>query len=163
MRMILTINGNRWGAAALGFVEVLIWALALGGVVIYLSNPFALFAYAGGFATGTLLGLYIEDRVALGFRSVQIINANPDLQVAPYLREAGFRVTILPGSGQFGPVEVALLVIRRRQLPRVFRIIDEVAPRAFVSVERADRASGEVFGNLRDQRRRSRLLGLVGK
>lgn len=162
MRMILTINGNRWWAAALGFVELVIWSLALAGMIIYLSNPFAILAYAGGFASGTLLGLIIEDRVAVGFRSVQIINANPEIQVAPHLREAGFRVTILPGSGQFGPVEVALLVIRRRHLPRVFRLIDEIAPRAFVSVERADRPSGEMFGTLRGQQRRS-LRNLVRK
>lgn len=160
--MIVTINGNRWIAAALGFIEVVVWALALGGMVIYLSNPLAVLAYAGGFATGTLLGLFIEDRVALGFRTVQIINANPDIQVAPYLREAGFRVTILPGSGQFGPVEVALLIIRRRQLPLVFRLVDEVAPRAFVSVERADRPSGEMFGTARGRQRRS-LRQLVRK
>lgn len=163
MRIILTINGNRWWATFLGFIEVVIWALALGGMVIYLSNPFAVLAYAGGFAVGTLLGLIIEDRVALGFRSVQVINANPDVQVAPHLREAGFRVTILPGSGQFGPVEVALLIVRRRQLPRIFRLIDEVAPRAFVSVQRTDRPSGEMFGTLRDRPRQSRFMGLVRK
>jgi uncharacterized protein YebE (UPF0316 family) len=163
MRIIVTINGNRWLATVLGFFELIIWSLALGGMVIYLSNPFAVLAFAAGFSAGTYVGLMIEDRVALGFRSVQIINANPEVQVAPPLREAGFRVTILPGYGQFGPVEVAVLVIRRRSLRRVFQIVDEVAPRAFISVERADRPSAEMFGTLRDDRRKSRLFGLVRK
>jgi uncharacterized protein YebE (UPF0316 family) len=162
MRMILTINGHRWWAGLLGFVEVAIWALALAGMVIYLDNPLAIVGYAGGFAVGTVVGLFIEERVAVGYRTLQIINANPEIQVAPRLREGGFRATSLPGFGQYGPVEVVLLVIRRRSLGQVLRIVEDVAPRAFVSVERADRPSGEAFGTLLGARR-SRLRALVGK
>lgn len=162
MRMILTINGHRWWAALLGFVEVGIWALALAGMVIYLSNPLAIVGYAGGFAVGTVVGLFIEERIAVGYRTVQVINANPEVQVAPRLREAGFRATTLPGMGQFGPVEVVLMVIRRRSLGQVMRVVEEIAPRAFVSVERADRPSGEAFGTLPGMRR-NRLRALIGK
>ena len=162
MRMILTINGHRWWAGLLGFVEITIWSLALGGMVIYLDNPLAIAGYAGGFALGTVVGLFIEERVAVGYRTVQIINANSEVSVATELRAAGFRATNLSGFGQFGPVEVVLLVIRRRSLAQVLRVIEEVAPRAFVSVERADRPSGEMFGTL-PSARPSRLRALVGK
>jgi uncharacterized protein YebE (UPF0316 family) len=77
LRVMFTGSGSRWIAAGLGFVELTIWALAVGGLVTNLTNPFVLIAYAGGFAAGTLFGLTIEDRLALGFRSVQVVNADP--------------------------------------------------------------------------------------
>ncbi len=152
LRVMFTVSGSRWIAAALGFVELTIWALAVGGLVNNLTNPFALVAYAGGFAAGTLVGLTIEDRLALGFRTVQIVNADSGVDLASRLREAGYRVTELAGEGRSGPVEVILLVIRRRQLNDLRRLITEVAPSAFMTVERADRPAGGAFGALGGRR-----------
>lgn len=72
--MIMVIAGHRVASAALGFVEVLIWVLAVGGVVEHLSNPAAVLAFAGGFSVGTLVGMTIEQRIAIGFRVVRVIN-----------------------------------------------------------------------------------------
>jgi uncharacterized protein YebE (UPF0316 family) len=152
LRVMFTVSGSRWIAAGLGFVELTIWALAVGGLVNNLTNPFALVAYAGGFAAGTLVGLTIEDRLALGFRSVQVINADPAVELAEALREAGYRVTELSGTGRGGPVEVSLVVIRRRQLNALRTLITELAPGAFMTVERADRPAGGTFGALGGRR-----------
>jgi uncharacterized protein YebE (UPF0316 family) len=148
LRVMFTVSGSRWIAAGLGFVELTIWALAVGGLVTNLTNPFVLVAYAGGFAAGTLVGLTIEDRMALGFRSVQVVNADPTVDLSSALRAEGYRVTELQGEGRSGPVEVILVVIRRRQLNALRRLITEVSPQAFMTVERADRPAGGVFGAL---------------
>jgi len=142
IRMIVVINGRRWTAAALGFAEVVIWALAVGGVIRYLDNPLALVGYAGGFSTGTLVGMWIEDRIALGLRVVQVINPDRSINVASALRERDYRVTQIEGVGLRGAVEIAYSVVRRRKLDDVMTIIGEVAPNAFVTIERAERATG---------------------
>lgn len=147
MRMILVISGARYSAAALGFVEVTIWALAVGGMIKYLENPFAVIAYAAGFAAGTLAGVSIEGRIALGYRVVRVINADMSRDVSARLREEGaLRVTRIDGAGKEGPVEIAFLVVKRRDLTRALSIIEQIAPDAFVSVERTDHAAGEAFG-----------------
>ncbi len=153
LRVMFTVSGNRWIAAGLGFIELTIWALAMGGLVSNLTNPFALVAYAGGFSAGTLVGLMIEDRLALGFRTVQVVNADPEVDLAGHLRMAGYRVTELKGEGRSGPVEVILIVIRRRQLSALRALITGIAPRAFMTVERADRPAGSTFGALAPRRR----------
>ncbi len=145
IRMVLVIANHRYLAAVLGFFEVLIWAMAVGGVIKYLDNPFALVCYAGGFAAGTLVGMIIEDRIALGYRVVQIINRDPELRVAESLRSKDYRVTRLEGAGRDGPVEIAQAVIRRRHLQRVLGLVNSIAPEAFVTIERADRPSGGAF------------------
>ncbi len=144
-RMVLVIANHRYLAAILGFFEVVIWALAVGGVIKFLHNPVALVSYAGGFAAGTLVGMIIEDRVALGYRVVQVINPNPDISVAARLRERDYRVTRIDASGRDGPVEIAHAVIRRRKLRELIDLVNKTVPEAFVTVERADRPSGGAF------------------
>lgn len=145
MRFIFTISGSRFIAAGLGFVEVTIWVLAVGGALRYLSDPLAVVAYAGGFASGTLIGITIEDRLAMGYRAVRFISANQDVNVCDVIRDRGFRCTRMQGHGRAGPVEIGFCVVRRRHLKDVLEIINRTDPTAFVSVERADRASGGPF------------------
>lgn len=145
MRFIFTISGSRFIAAGLGFFEVTIWVLAVGGALRYLDDPLAIIAYAGGFASGTLIGITIEDRLAMGYRAVRFISSDQNVNVCEVLRNHDFRCTRMQGHGRSGPVEIGFCVVRRRQLPKVMEIINRTDPRAFISVERADRASGGPF------------------
>lgn len=138
VRMMLTVSGHRYAAALLGFVEVVIWVFAVGGALAYLPNPLAVLGYAGGFAAGTLVGMWIEDRMALGYRVVQVISPRTDTEVAGVLRERGHRVTRVDGHGRAGPVEIAFLVVKRRRVQKLLREIREFAPSSFITVERVD-------------------------
>jgi hypothetical protein len=72
-RMILIVRNQQVLVPILGFFEVLIWVLAVGVVVQHLTSPLHLLGYAGGFATGNLVGLVIEERLALGVATVQTV------------------------------------------------------------------------------------------
>lgn len=141
IRVIFVINGAKLTAAVLGFFEVIIWALAVGGVITYLREPIALVAYGGGFAMGTLIGMHVEQKLAVGWRMIRVVNPDPDVHVAEMMRESGYRVTSVPGRGQRGPVEVAFLAIKRKDVPEALERIHEVAPGSFVTIERTERAS----------------------
>ena len=58
VRTIMMINGSRLGSAILGALEVTIWVLAVGGVLKYLPNPWAVLGYAAGFGTGVFVGMF---------------------------------------------------------------------------------------------------------
>lgn len=150
VRTILMLSGMRVLPAMLGAVEVTIWVLAVGGVIKHLpESPLALVAYACGFASGVLVGMTIEDRLALGFRVVRVISphsARPEgRSLCDALRTLGYPVTRVDASGRSGPVEMAFMVIRRRDLRPLRAHIEEIAPDSFVTVERADPPSGGVF------------------
>jgi uncharacterized protein YebE (UPF0316 family) len=153
VRMIMVISGHRIASAALGFLEVLIWVLAVGGAVEQLGNPIAVLAFAGGFAAGTLIGMTIEKRLAIGFRVVRVINPKPGLDLAGALREQGYTATRLEGNDREGPVEIVFITIRRKAVPELLERIAEVTPSAFLSVERAERVSGfvPIAGNRADR------------
>ena len=144
VRMIMVISGHRVASAALGFLEVLIWVLALGGAVEHLNNPIAVLAFARGFSAGTLIGMSIENRLAMGFRVVRVINPRPEANLAVALRDLGYTATRLDGHDRDGPVEIVFVTVRRRATLELLERIAEVVPNAFLSVERAERVSGFV-------------------
>ncbi|WP_428388232.1 DUF2179 domain-containing protein [Mucisphaera sp.] len=159
IRMILVIAGRRWISAFIGFIEVAIWALAVGGLVTNLSNPIILVFYAGGFAAGTILGIYIEEWIALGIRLVRVINRDTSINLCRALREKGFRVTRVEGTGQDGPVEIGFSIVRRTDLPAYQDAVHSIAPKAWIAVERAEQASATAITSDANKRRR-KLFGL---
>lgn len=159
VRTILVIGGRSWLSAFLGFVEVLIWVLAAGGVITYLTNVFALLGYAGGFAVGVLVGMLIENRLALGYRIVRVVNTNQEIALSDRLREKGYLVTRVDGHGRDGPVEIAFMILRRRLVQKLQADVARIAPRAFVSVGQADRPTIASVGS--DSRFGNRLWNLA--
>lgn len=140
LRTLFLINGSRVTAPALGFFEVVIWVLAVGGVIKYLPNPFAVLAYGGGYAAGTMLGMWVEAKLAIGYRMVRAINAIDGPSLAEQLRGAGFTATRVEGDGKEGKVELVYCAVRRKRLAELLEKIQTFAPKAFLTVDRSDHA-----------------------
>jgi uncharacterized protein YebE (UPF0316 family) len=135
LRMLLSVRGFKMAAPLIGFFEVLIWVFAVGNAIRFLDSPLHLLGYAGGFATGTLVGLWIEEKMAFGLSTVRIMSQHGGVEIAEALRDQGFGVTEFAGHGRQGRVEVVYAVIRRRDLPFVFEQVGVWDPEAFVTVE----------------------------
>jgi len=138
VRILLMMRGRRGGAAAVGFVEVLIWVVAVGNAMQHLSSPYHLAGYAGGFAMGTYVGVSVERALALGRVVVRAILPAPEgtgRAAAQLLREEGYAVTEMEGRGRSGPVTVLNVVVARRHASAVAERIESVAPAAFITVE----------------------------
>lgn len=145
VRMLMVTAGLRWQAALMAMAQIAVFVLAIGAVVTNLDNPFAVLGYTLGWGAGTFLGMWAEERAAFGYRLIQVINGDPTVHVADELRRRGLRVTRMDGHGMRGSVEVAMTVIPRRSLDTVRAHIMEIAPRAFITVERAERPIGGTF------------------
>lgn len=140
LRIGMIVRGRRGWAAILSFFESLIWLTAAAQVLSHLESPIQFVAYAGGYATDTLVGSLIEQWLAVGkvvLRAFVPLNA-PD--VAGALRAAGYYVTVLNGSGRDGDVRVLFSVIPRKQSPQVLKLIEDIYPKAFVTIEEVSTA-----------------------
>lgn len=135
LRIVLSVRGYKRLAPLIGFFEVTMWVIAVGTAIKHLDSPLHLVGYAGGFATGTWVGLMIEEKIALGMASVRVVSRVGGVELAEALRERGFGVTEYAGQGREGHVEVVEAVIRRRDLPAVFAEVELWDPDAFVTVE----------------------------
>ncbi len=81
LRTLMLVKGKRFHAAFLGFFEVIIFILALDRVVGDLGNPISLLFYGLGFATGNVVGSYLEEKLALGHLTVQVISMTKPLEL----------------------------------------------------------------------------------
>jgi uncharacterized protein YebE (UPF0316 family) len=140
IRTVAVINGRKTTAWVLGFFEVLIWIFAVGKVVGGAQeNIYYAVAYALGFAFGNYVGLFIEQRVAMGERVIQCFTNTAGM--AWSLRQQGYRVTVFTGEGRDGPVQMLYMKVKRRHVPKVLRLIRAVEPKALYVVEDVKEAS----------------------
>jgi uncharacterized protein YebE (UPF0316 family) len=135
VRMLFIMRNAKVWAPLIGFFEVLIWLMAAGTAIQHLSSPWHVLGYAGGFAAGNLVGLWLEERLAFGFASVQVFTPAQGADLAAAIRMYGHGVTEIQGRGRDGPIDLILSVVRRRDLPTLKALVNDLAPEAFVSVE----------------------------
>jgi len=135
VRVTMIVRGPRWGAPLIGFFEILVWILAVGAAIQNLSSPLHVIAYAGGYAGGTAVGMWVESRLAFGWGVVRTFTRGEEGRLASALRAEGYAVTEQAGMGKSGPVAVLYAVVRRRMIPHVLDIISRIDPSAFVTVQ----------------------------
>ena len=134
-RMLSITRGQRKTAALLGFVEVTIWVVAISQVFVNLNSLWNILAYSGGFAAGTLTGLWLEGKIALGTVSVFIVSATNGSDIADAVRSAGHGATELPALGRAGPVSLASVVLPRRQLKGLTSLVNSIDANSFITIE----------------------------
>jgi uncharacterized protein YebE (UPF0316 family) len=132
IRTLMIVRGNRLCAAFIGFFEVIVYITALNRVVGGLNNPANLLAYALGFATGNYVGSFIEEKLAFGLTTVQIITAKPEM--VEDIRQKGFGVTVMEGMGKEGSRQVLVVSLSRKALPILMNVIEQRDPAAFITV-----------------------------
>jgi uncharacterized protein YebE (UPF0316 family) len=135
IRIVLAVRGHKFVVPFIGFFEVLIWVFAVGHAIRFLDSPLHLLGYAGGFATGSIVGLLIEERLAIGYASIRVVSRHAGVEMADALRSRGFGVTEFAGHGRDGRVEIMYTVCRRRDIPKVLEEVEIWDRQAFVTVE----------------------------
>ncbi|MFC1660391.1 DUF2179 domain-containing protein [Gemmatimonadota bacterium] len=135
VRMLLIMRNAKIWAPLIGFFEVMIWLFAAGTAIQHLESPWHVLGYAGGFAAGNLVGLLMEEKLAIGLASVQVFTRSQGTDLAEALRVFGHGVTQIQGRGKDGAVDLVISVIRRKDLAAVHQLVEDLTPDAFVSVE----------------------------
>ncbi len=145
LRIIFISRGKRYLAPLLGFIEVFIWVAIISQLVRGANNIVAYLAYAAGFAAGNFVGMYIEDRLAIGTLVLRIIVPNGADTLIGHLRAAGFGVTSVDAEGATGAVKLVYTIVMRRDLANVADIIHQSHPHAFFTVEELRSAQEGIF------------------
>ena len=137
VRVLLMNRGLELWSAALGFFEVLVYVVAIGAVVQDLTDVPVLLSYCLGFSVGTIVGIRIERRMALGYVGLRAISVERAREIADALRAAGFGATLSWGEGRDGRVGIVQTVVPRKHAARATAVIHEVDPDAFLVVDEA--------------------------
>ena len=104
---------------------------------LYVNKGKPSFGAVLGFASGTIVGSYIETSIAIGDVVIRIFSPkDQDSQlVAETLRSEGFGVTIISGEGRDGEVSIAWCVAPRKKAKQVLNIVSTINPDAYVTTE----------------------------
>ena len=135
VRLIMISRGRRRIAPLLGFMEVTIWVIAISQVMTNLDNILNILAYSGGFAAGTLVGMWIEDKLALGHVGISIISMSKGRKIVQKLRQANYGVTELTGNGRSGIVNLITTIVPRKNVEDVFQLVNQTDPTSFIAID----------------------------
>jgi uncharacterized protein YebE (UPF0316 family) len=135
LRVLFVMRGRKGLAWVLGFFQSLIFIIAISSVLTHLGNVFNIIGYAAGFATGNVMGMKIEERLAVGHSLLTIISSTRGAVIAESLRKFGYAVTEIPARGKDGTVTVLHCSVLRKDISAVDTIVLEADPNAFVTVE----------------------------
>jgi len=135
IRVLFVVRGRKGLAWVLGFFQSLIFVIAITSVLANLDNPLNVVGYAGGFATGNVVGMLIEERLAIGHVQISIISSRRGAVVAELLRERGYAVTEIPARGKDGMVSMLNVAVLRKDVDRVEKIVLESDPEAFITAD----------------------------
>lgn len=132
VRMILTLKGQKYIAATIGTFEIMLYTIGLGLVLDNLDRIENLIAYGIGYGIGVIVGSKIEERLALGYISVNVISTDPDLNFTKTLREKGFGVTSWEAYGMDGDRLAMQILTPRKYEASLYKMIKQIDPKAFV-------------------------------
>jgi uncharacterized protein YebE (UPF0316 family) len=137
LRIMFVAKGKKILAMLFGIVEISIWTVLAGTVLTSLQDdPLKAVIYCVAFALGIPVGIWIEEKLAMGLHSVQIIaDSEHGEALACSLREQGFGLTILTGhSVDQTPRVVVVVQFRRKKKSELLKFVREACPNAIIAV-----------------------------
>ncbi len=135
LRILMVMRGRKLMAWVLGFFQALVFVVAFRQVLSDLTDWMLMVGYAAGFATGTVLGMRLEEWLAVGYGHVRITSSRHGAALAEALRGSGFAVTEVSGRGRDGTVDMINCSVPRRQVSLVTETASRIDPEAFITVE----------------------------
>lgn len=147
-RTMQMVKGKAIFATLIGFFEILIWFLVVKEAINTDSNSiFIALSYAGGFATGTYLGMFIADKYIEELLSIQIITTDYK-NLSDALTKAGFGITeieVLSKDKQ--KRHMIFLSINSYSYNKFNKILKEVSPKSFMVINESKYTRNGYFLN----------------
>ena len=136
VRTIVTVKGKKFYAALIGFIEVFIWFLvARDALNVEIDTIFIPLSYSLGYATGTLIGGFISEKVISGNLTVQIVLSNQNTEIIDIIREKGYAVSVIDAKGQNDDKKYMLFMeINKNRLNSLKDLIKTLDEKAFIVV-----------------------------
>ena len=98
-----------------------------------------------GFATGNLVGMLIEEKLALGIQMIRVFTSDGGMDLVRSLNSNGFGATSVEAQGAKQKVFLVYSIVHRNELEKVLEIINCFNPRAFYTIEDVKAVNEGIF------------------
>lgn len=143
LRIVFVSRGDKMIAPLLGFVETIIWLMAISQVMTNVTNIAGYLSFGLGYATGNYIGLMLEERLAMGQVVIRTIVPNHANDLSTALRDKNYRVTQVDAMGKDGKTQIVFMIVPRKQIEDVLTIVNTFNPGAFYSIEDIRKATSD--------------------
>jgi uncharacterized protein YebE (UPF0316 family) len=145
IRIIFLSRGYKILVPIFAFFEVLVWLLATTHIMQNLDSWPVYIAYALGFTVGNVVGLQIEERLAIGLLSLWIISKHDAGPMLEELQQKHYGITRVAARGLQGKVRILIMVISRKKLRGALEVVQRHDPTAFITVNDVRNVEGGFF------------------
>ncbi|MCF0147343.1 MAG: DUF2179 domain-containing protein [Clostridium sp.] len=133
LRTTFVVKGKKVQASLFAFLEAIIYIVSLGIVFSDLKNFLNIGAYIIGYGIGIYIGGRIEERLAIGYRSIHVNLTNYNEDLVNKLRELHFGVTAYEGEGMKKEKRYKLEIVSHRSRENeVISLIQSFEKNAFI-------------------------------
>jgi uncharacterized protein YebE (UPF0316 family) len=136
VRTVLITRGEKLFGSIIGFVEVVIWLYVVGAVLVGINeDPIRMIVYALGFACGNYLGSFLEDKLALGILTINIITSKENGEkIAALLREKSVGVTGIAAEGISEERKMLIIHAKRKRKNEIVKLIENADLKCVISI-----------------------------
>jgi uncharacterized protein YebE (UPF0316 family) len=135
IQLIFITRGFRRLASILGFFDILIYLFAITQIMRNLDDFTNYIAYGAGYATGTYVGMWLDDKISLGTVSIRVVTNKDASELISRLEKENYGVTTENAVGALGSVQIILTIVKRIHVANVVSLIQQFNPQAFYTIE----------------------------
>lgn len=133
LRTTFVVKGKKLQASMFAFLEAVIYIVSLGIVFSDLKNFLNIGAYILGYGLGIYIGGRVEEKLAIGYRSIHVNLTHYNEDLINKLRELRFGVTVYEGEGMKKEKRYKLeIVSHRNRENEVISLIQSLEKNAFI-------------------------------
>ncbi len=137
LRTVYSVKGKTILAGLIGFIEATIWFIVVKEALnTDIQSPFIVISYAGGFATGSILGTFVSKKFVNSLIKVEVITTKATPANVEKIRLEGFGVSVLDILDNNDDVDKKMLIVtlNSKHLDELKRILRHIDRNAFVVV-----------------------------
>jgi uncharacterized protein YebE (UPF0316 family) len=126
VRTVLITRGERLYGSIIGFAEVIIWLYVVSVVLVGIKDdPIRMVVYAFGFAFGNYLGSLLEEKLALGILTINVIATKENGEkIAAIVRKQNIGVTGIAAEGINEIKKMLIIHVKRKRRSEVIKLIE---------------------------------------
>lgn len=143
--------------AVFGFLESIIYVFGLAIVLTGEQSLVQMLVYALGFSLGLIVGIHIENKIAIGYTSILVNIKEMNHKLISTVRESGFGVTVFQGEGKDSPRYRLDILTKRSRENELLQLIEEYEPNAFILSYEPTRFKGGFMEIMMKKQNRKRL------
>ncbi len=136
VRTVLVTRGEKVYASIIGFIEVIIWLYVVSVVLVGIKDdPIRMVVYAFGFACGNYLGSLLEEKLALGILTINVIaSIENGEKIAAIVRKENVGVTSVAAEGINEIKKMLLIHVKRKRKNEIIKLIQSSNINCVISI-----------------------------